>query len=267
MASELVTATTTALEGAAEHSESAIHVVLAAERLGTLWGIPITNTLITSWVVMALLIGIGIIVGSRVKLVPSRFQLVLEALVTYVYDFISDTLENRTWARRMFPLLMTLFLFIAVSNLLEFTPGIGSIGIYEHGELVPIFRSVNTDLNVTLALAIISVFAIEIAGIIAVGAWRYAGKFINFSSPLNFVVGLIELVSELSRFVSFSFRLFGNIFAGEVLLAVTAFFVPYLLPVPLMSFELFVGVVQAAVFALLTLFFVKLAITDPHAAH
>ena len=125
----------------------------------------------------------------------------------------------------------------------------------------------NSDLNVTLALAVIVVFTIEISGIIAVGLWKYAGKFINFSSPLNFIVGIIELVSELSRFVSFSFRLFGNIFAGEVLLAVAGFFVPYLLPVPLMSFELFVGIVQAAVFALLTLFFVKLAIADPHASH
>src|SRR3989344_2475897 len=125
----------------------------------------------------------------------------------------------------------------------------------------------NTLLTSWLALAIIAVFTIEIAGIVAGGFFRYAGKFLNFSSPLNFVVGIIELVSELSRFVSFSFRLFGNIFAGEVLLAVAAFFVPYVLPVPLMSFELFIGVVQAAVFALLTLFFIKLAIAEPHGSH
>jgi F-type H+-transporting ATPase subunit a len=84
---------------------------------------------------------------------------------------------------------------------------------------------------------------------------------------LNFFVGLIELVSELSRFISFSFRLFGNVFAGEVLLSVIALFVPYGLPVPLMAFELFVGFVQAAVFAMLTLFFIKLAITEPHVVH
>ena len=247
--------------------ESGIHVALAPEQVGTLFGLPITNTLLTSWAVIALLVVIAVVMGKSLKMVPSRFQTFLEALVEYVYDFISDTLEDRKWARRMFPLLMTLFLFIATSNLLEFTPGIGSIGLWKGEEFLPLFRSVNSDLNVTLALAVIVVFTIEISGIIAVGLWKYAGKFINFSSPLNFIVGIIELVSELSRFVSFSFRLFGNIFAGEVLLAVAGFFVPYLLPVPLMSFELFVGIVQAAVFALLTLFFVKLAIADPHASH
>ena len=247
--------------------ESGIHVALAPEQVGTLFGLPITNTLLTSWAVIALLVVTAVVMGKSLKMVPSRFQTFLEALVEYVYDFISDTLEDRKWARRMFPLLMTLFLFIATSNLLEFTPGIGSIGLWKGDEFLPLFRSVNSDLNVTLALAVIVVFTIEISGIIAVGLWKYAGKFINFSSPLNFIVGIIELVSELSRFVSFSFRLFGNIFAGEVLLAVAGFFVPYLLPVPLMSFELFVGIVQAAVFALLTLFFVKLAIADPHASH
>ncbi|OGG69542.1 ATP synthase F0 subunit A [Candidatus Kaiserbacteria bacterium RIFCSPHIGHO2_12_FULL_53_13] len=247
--------------------ESGIHVLLAPEQLGQLWGIPLTNTLLTSWIVIALLISIALLVGRKLQLTPGKLQTFLEMLVSFVYDYITETLESRTWARRMFPLLMTIFLFIAVSNLLEFTPGIGSIGIFHGDEFLPLFRSVNTDLNVTLALAIIAVFTIEIAGIVAVGFFRYAGKFLNFSSPLNFVVGIIELVSELSRFVSFSFRLFGNIFAGEVLLAVAAFFVPYVLPVPLMSFELFIGVVQAAVFALLTLFFIKLAIAEPHGSH
>jgi F-type H+-transporting ATPase subunit a len=177
-----------------------------------------------------------------------------------VYDFSAETLESRALARRFLPLLLTLFLFIFISNAMEFTPGIGSI-LFEG---MPLFRSVNTDLNVTLALAVIAVIVIEIAGIMALGLWRYAGKFINFSSPINFVVGIIELVSELSRFVSFSFRLFGNIFAGEVLLGVIGYFVPYFLPVPMMAFELFVGFVQAAVFPLLTLFFIKLAIAAPH---
>jgi F-type H+-transporting ATPase subunit a len=129
---------------------------------------------------------------------------------------------------------------------------------------VPLLRPVNTDLNVTLALAIIAVIAIEIIGIMALGVRRYASKFFNFSSPVNFIVGLIELVSELSRFISFSFRLFGNIFAGEVLIAVIVFFVPYILPVPLMVFETFIGIVQATVFAMLTLFFIKLARTPAH---
>jgi F-type H+-transporting ATPase subunit a len=197
----------------------------------------------------------------------------LEALFEYVYDFVAETLGSRELARKYFPLLTTIFLFIFTSNLLEFTPGIGSIGIFRSwgGEFVPLFRSVNTDLNVTLALTIIVIIVIEMAGIMTFGLFRYAGKFVNFHGHsigerlLNFVVGIIELVSELSRFISFSFRLFGNIFAGEVLLAVASYFVPYKLPVPLMAFEMFIGFIQAVVFSMLTLFFIKMAITDPHA--
>lgn len=241
--------------------------MLAPETLGTFYGVPITNTLLTSWVALAILIITAAILGSRLSYTPGRFQMLLESLVIYIRGFISETLEDDTWARRIFPLLITLFLFIATCNLIEFVPGVGSVGFFTTDGFVPLLRSVNTDLNVTLALAIIVVVAIEICGIVAVGFWRYAGKFFNFSSPLNFVIGLIEFVSEMSRFVSFSFRLFGNIFAGEVLIAVATYFAPYIVPAPLMAFETFVGFVQAAVFALLTLFFVKLAIADPHAAH
>ena len=255
----------------AAHSEGGIHIALAAERLGYFVGIPITNTLITSLVVMFLLIAIGVTAGTRVRLIPTRLQLLFEMAFEYVYDFVAQILESRELARKYFPLLMTIFLFIFVSNAIEFTPGIGSITYHNAaGETVPLLRSVNTDLNVTLALTVIVVTVIELAGVFTLGLWRYAGKFINFRGHsigerlLNFMVGLIELVSEAGRLVSFSFRLFGNIFAGEVLIAVAVFFVPYVLPVPLMAFELFVGFIQAAVFAMLTLFFIKIAITAPH---
>ena len=139
-------------------------------------------------------------------------------VISYIHDFMRETLENDKVARKYLPLLVTIFLFIATANLIEFTPGIGSIGFFEKsGEFIPLLRSVNTDLNVTLTLAIIAVIIIEFAGIATLGFFRYAGKFITFSSPLNFIVGIIELVSEVSRLISFSFRLFGNIFAGEVL--------------------------------------------------
>lgn len=266
---EHATSTAVAAEHAAPHG---IHISLAAEKIGELWGIPITNTLVTSWVAIAILLVIGITIGKRLTMIPGKFQTLVETIVTFIQDFIEETLEDKKWARRAFPLLATIFLFILVSNLIEFTPGIGSILVHTTGESgqiesVPLLRSVNTDLNVTLALAIIVVVAIEIMGIVALGFFRYAGKFFNFSSPLNFVIGLIEFVSEMSRFISFSFRLFGNIFAGEVLIAVVVFFAPYIVPVPLMAFETFVGFVQAAVFSLLTLFFIKLAIADPHASH
>ncbi len=248
-----------------------IEVILAPERLGTFFAIPITNTLLTSWVVLAILAVIAITVGKRLRMTPGRFQLLFEWLVEFIYDYVAEILESRELARTFFPYLCTIFLFIWVSNLIEFTPGIGSVGFFLSGQFIPLFRSVNTDLNVTLMLAIISFLTIEITGIVVIGAWKYAGKFVTFRGHgigdrlINFFVGIVELFSELARVVSFSFRLFGNIFAGEVLILVVTYFIPIIGPVPIMMFELFVGFVQAAIFALLTLFFIKIAIMDPHA--
>lgn len=234
-----------------------LHIAIAAEKLGTFAGLPITNTLLTTWIVMAILIIGGVFVGVHLSAKPHGVQNFLEMLFEYVLDFIAEVLGSRKMAAAFFPLLVTVFLFIWVSNWVEFFPGIGSIRFDEH----PLLRSVNTDMNVTLALAMIAFVVIEIAGIRALGVGGYLGKFFNFSSPLNFFVGVIELASELARIVSFSFRLFGNIFAGEVLIVVATAFLPLFLPVPLMAFELFVGFIQAAVFALLTLFFIKIAMT------
>ena len=238
---------------------------MAPEQLGTLWGLPITNTLLTSWVVIVVLAIIAIAIGSRVKIVPSRFQTLLEWAFGFIYDYIAEILESRDLARKFFPYLCTIFLFIFTSNILEFTPGIGSFGLVRGGEFIPLLRSVNTDLNVTLMLAILSFLVIEITGVVVIGFWKYAGKFVNFhNGVIGFIVGIIELFSEIARIIAFSFRLFGNIFAGEVLILVVVFFLPYIAPVPVMMFEIFVGFVQAAIFALLTLFFIKLAITEAH---
>ncbi|HEY4522074.1 MAG TPA: F0F1 ATP synthase subunit A [Candidatus Paceibacterota bacterium] len=253
-----------ATETAVEHTDSGIHVALAPEQIGTFAGIPITNTLVTSWIVVGVLIVVGYIIGSKVKMVPTRLQTLFEWLFGFVYDYISETLESRDLARRFFPFLVTIFLFIFTANILEFTPGIGSIGLLRGGEFVPLLRSVNTDLNVTLALAIISFLVIEVTGVLVIGAWKYAGKFLNFHSVIGFFIGIIEFFSEIARLIAFSFRLFGNVFAGEVLILVAIYFVPYALPVPLMLFEVFVGFIQAAIFTMLTLFFIKIAISDAH---
>jgi F-type H+-transporting ATPase subunit a len=244
--------------------QSGIHVVLAAEKIGSFLGVPITNTLLMSWAVLGILAFVALYIGKRVTMTPTRFQVLLEWLFGFVYDYIAETLESREMARRFFPFLTTIFLFVFTSNLLEFTPGIGSVGFFFGKEFVPLLRSVNTDLNVTLMLAILSFLVIEITGIVTIGVLKYAGKFVNFHSPIGFFVGIIELFSEIARIISFSFRLFGNIFAGEVLILVVVYFLPVVAPVPVMMFEVFVGFVQAAIFALLTLFFIKMAIAEPH---
>jgi len=245
--------------------EGGIHVAIAAEKLGEFVGIPITNTLVTSWVVIGILVMAAFLLRSKLAMVPSRFQTLVEEMVTFVYDYIAETLGSREWARKFFPLLMTIFLFIFVGNMLHFIPGIGSIQ-YNGDALL---RAPSTDLTVPLVLALISFFVIEITGILAIGFWKYAGKFLvnPIKSPLGAAVGFIELIGELVRVVSLSFRLFGNILAGEIVIAVAIYFAPYFAPVPLMMFEVFIGLLQAAVFALLTLFFIKLAIAEPHEAH
>ncbi len=250
-----------------------LSIHLAPEVLTTVFGLPITSTLLTVWLTMAVLIAVAYFGTRKLSLVPKRFQNILELLVGSVYDYIKDVLESEKLAKKFFPLIMTIFLFILAMNWIGLLPGVDSIGIHKevetHGEvvskLVPFFHPPATDLNITIAFALVAFLAIELAGVTLLGVWKYGGKFINFHSPLGFVIGLIELLSELARLISFSFRLFGNIFAGKTLLMVVMFLAtPYVLPVPLIAYEFFVGFIQAFIFAILTLYFIKIAIEEPH---
>ncbi|HEY0010379.1 MAG TPA: F0F1 ATP synthase subunit A [Candidatus Paceibacterota bacterium] len=252
---------------AAEHAGGGMHVVLKAEPVGHFLGLTLTNSLLMTWVVMAVLVIFALLFRRKIALIPGKLQAGVEWLFEGVLGYMEDVLEDAKLARRFFPLVMTIFLFVLVGNEMAFLPGVGSIGVEgEHG-LTPLFRAPGADLNFTLALAFISFFTIEIASLAILGAKSYGGKYFNFHSISGFFVGIIEIISNLGRIISFSFRLFGNIFAGEVMIVVAMFFVAYLLPVPLMAFEVFVGFIQAVVFAMLTLFFIKLAIMDPHAEH
>jgi len=245
--------------------ETGIHISLAAEQIGTFLGVPITNTMLMSFVVVAILVSLAFVVRKNLSLVPGRLQTLVETLFVGILDYMTETLENAKLARQIFPLVLTIFLFIFTANIIEFTPGIGSIGwTHPEGEFTPLLRSMNTDLNTTLALTLIAFVVIEVVGVATLGFLRYGKKFVNLSSVIGFMVGIIELFSEVARLVSYSFRLFGNIFAGEVMILVIQHFVPMVLPVPIMLFEVFVGFIQAAIFALLTLFFVKMAITEAH---
>ncbi len=244
--------------------ESGIHVVLKAEEVGSFLGFPITNSLIMTLVATALLLGFAVLFARKLALIPGKFQAGVEWLFEAVLNYMSETLEDEKMARKFFPLIMTIFLFVLVANLLAFLPGVGSILINHGGETVPLLRAPAADLNMTLALAIIAFLTIEITGVAVLGFFKYGSKYVNFSSPVNFVVGIIELLSNVGRLISFSFRLFGNVFAGEVMIAVALYFVAYLLPVPLMAFEVFVAFIQAVVFSMLTLFFIKLSIMEPH---
>jgi F-type H+-transporting ATPase subunit a len=239
-----------------------ISVVLKAEQLGSVFGFPITNSLIMAWIVMVLLIGSAYFFGRSLTLIPGKIQTAIEWAFEGAIAYMAEVLESEKLARRFFPLVASIFIFVALINEMEFLPGVGSLGLWHASEFFPLFRAPTTDLNFTLALAMIAFFTIEVTGLATLGFFKYAGKYVNLKSPIGFAVGLIEFISNLGRLVSFSFRLFGNIFAGEVMVLVAGYFLPYFLPAPLMGFEMFIGLIQALVFAMLTLFFIKLAITE-----
>lgn len=250
---------------AAEEGGEGISVHLAPYVLGHIGNMPITSTLLTSWLVMLLLIVGAFLLNRSLKTIPGKSQSIIELTIGGLYNYVVETLESEKLAKKYFPVLITIFIFLLTMNWVGLLPGVTSIGYFnEHGHLIPFLYPPATDLNIPIAFAFISMAVIEFAGIVALGAWKYGGKFINFSSPMSFVVGLIELISEIGRIVSFSFRLFGNIFAGKTLLLVAMFFVPLILPVPILLYETFVGMIQAGVFAFLTLIFIKLAVAEPH---
>lgn len=269
---------------------------LASETIAHIGSFSLRNSMLMGWIAMAvLIIGALVLKKKGVKLVPRGFQNFVEVIVGGLFDFFNTITQDEKQTRKFFPIVATIFIFVITSNWMGILPGVGSIGFYEkgheavevgieaegnvHGEegggvrdegikekevFIPYFRSGYADVNMTLALAIISVIATQIFGIISLGFFHYAGKFfVNpLKDPIGFFVGLLELISELAKMISFSFRLFGNIFAGEVLLVVIGFLAPFIAPVPFYGLELFVGFVQALVFALLTLVFMKMAVTS-----
>lgn len=238
-----------------------IHISLAPEILFHIGNfLPVTNSLFTAWIVMCVIFLLSVLIRLKIALIPGYVQSLAEITIEGLYDLFTSVIGDKT--KQFFPVLATLFLFILFMNWMGLLPGIGTIGLekIEGGkiEFIPLFRAGTADLNTTLALAIVSFLYIEYTGLQSLGL-SYLKKFFNFSNPIYFFVGILELISEFSRIVSFSFRLFGNVFAGEVLLAVIAFFVPLLVPLPFLGLELFVGFIQAMVFAMLTAVFLSLA--------
>lgn len=243
-----------------------LHISLASEELFHIGPLPVTNTLVTSWIAIIVICLIAYFGTKKQDIVPKGFQNFFESIIEGLYNLIHGITEDRKQTRQLLPLIATLILLITLSNWLGLVPGVGTIGFHEAGEFVPFLRAPNSDLNSTLALALVSVFMTQFFGIAAIGFFKYSKKFLNFSGVIPFFVGFLELVGEVAHLISFSFRLFGNVFAGEVLLAVIGYLVAYAAPVPFYFLELFVGFIQALVFALLTLVFIKTATID-HSEH
>ncbi|OGJ62045.1 ATP synthase F0 subunit A [Candidatus Peribacteria bacterium RIFCSPLOWO2_01_FULL_51_18] len=246
---------------------------LASETIFHLGSFEIRNTLIMAWLAVGVIFVIAWFARrTRYREIPGRFQTLLEMIVEGLFDFFSTVIGDRKQTRTFFPLIATIFLFLMLANWMGIFPGVGSITIPEAAEgriiNVPIFRSMNADVNMTLAIALISVVSTQLFGIAALGVMPYANKFFvaPWRDPIGSFVGILELIAELAKVISFSFRLFGNIFAGEVLLVVISFLMPYLAPIPFLGLELFVGFIQALVFSMLTAVFLKMAVTG-HGGH
>lgn len=244
------------------------HIEIAAEKLFSVFGFPITNTLINTWIIVGLLIAVSLVISRRAALVPGGFQNFFEIIVEKFLDMLEGMVGSRRKAELYVPIVVTFFIFILFSNWLGIFPGVGTIGLKEivdgKMKLVPFFRSAASDLNVTIALGTVAVFAVNVIGMTARGIGTHLHKFFNFSNPIHTFVGLLELISEFARIISFSFRLFGNIFAGEVLLIIVGFLAPFGAPLPFLMLEIFVGFVQALVFAMLTMVFISIAVAQEH---
>ena len=285
-------------------SREDIHISARAEPLACIGGarvgeacspgtiLPITNSLAMT-VLVDLLLLLVIIFGARnMQLVPRGFQNVVETVVEGFYNFALGI--DRRNVSKFFPLPATIFIFFLVANMLGLLPGVGSIGIcapeaHEAAAaepaaasssvlsglpgycgagniLIPWLRAPAADLNVTFAFALVAVFMVEFFGVQALGL-SYFTRFFNLKEgALGLFVSVIELISEISRIVSFAFRIFGNIFGGEVILIVMSFLLGYVLPLPFYGFELFVAFIQSVIFAVLTLVFMSNAVVA-HGAH
>lgn len=261
-------------------TEIKTETTLFSEQIFKVNGFPITNSLLNTWLAVFIVLIFGLLFKSKIKLVPRGLQNIVEAVVEIFFEVFDSVTGSRQKTLKYFPFILSFFVFILLNNWLGLLPGVGSIGqvISEHGEkiFVPFFRGGTADLNTTLALAAIGVVFSHIFSVTALGFWPYFNKFINIKAvleipkkfikdpsiiavnPIKFFVGLIEIVGELSKVASLSFRLFGNIFAGEVLLASMSALLAFGLPIPFMFLEIIVGLVQAFIFSVLILAYVTM---------
>ncbi len=302
-------------------------ISLKAEVVAVVLGFPVTNALIATWLTMLVLLFIAWRVNRGMKEVPSGLQNLAEMALEWIFNLCENVAGKN--ARRFFPLIATIFLFVILNNWMGLLPGYGTIGLVTHpeherpvyvfdesevgpvklgvmpsgkgaepvaasgheanppaeehsskitGNFSPFLRGASTTLTTTVALALVAVALIEYFGISALGFRPYASKFVNVKRLLkgdmmgliDVFVGVLEGIAEGARIISFGFRLFGNMFAGEVLLFIIPFLLAWFVPVLFYGLELFVGAIQALVFALLTLVFATMAATshsDTHEAH
>ena len=236
-----------------------LDITFQPEYIADILGFRVTNTLLTTFLV-TVIIAVTAVILSRSHRKPGLLLRVVRYVIFQALRLTEMVVGDKTRARRVLPLALTFFIFITTANLLALIPGfLGSFYVKTATGTVSLLRSPNSDLNTTVALALVAVIATQMFSWQHLGVRLYIRRFFDLRSPIRFFIGVFEIISESVKVLSFSFRLFGNVFAGEVLLLVVAFLAPYLVPVPFMILEIFIGVIQAFIFAMLTLSFIKTA--------
>jgi len=237
----------------------------AAETILQIGIIPITNTLLHTLMVDLLLVGGVVYINKKLTLIPHNFfQNAIESTIETFYNLTESIAKPA--ASKIFPYFMSFFLFILLANWSSLLPGIGTIGTWKHDELVPFLRGTTSDLNTTLALALVSALATHSLSIRTIGIKEYLGRYFSLN-PINLFIGILEIISEITKVISLSFRLFGNIFAGEIVILTVSSMFAFIFPLPFLMLEVIVGVVQALVFSMLTMVFMAILTTSHKQAH
>lgn len=260
---------------------------LYAEPVFHIGSFPVTNSLITSWLAVFIIVVLSISLRLSLKKVPGKLQHFFEYVLEGGLSLADQVTGSREITKKVFPVTISIFFFVLVNNWLGILP-LGGLGIIERGSegasFIPFIRSGTADVNTTIMLALVSVIASNIFGIVIIGAWKAFNKYVNLKAlgsvvtkvrkeptvlimaPVMFFVGILELVGEIAKVASLSFRLFGNVFAGEVLLLSMGALLAYGLPIPFLFLEVMVGFIQALIFSMLTLVYFTIASQD-HDAH
>jgi F-type H+-transporting ATPase subunit a len=261
---------------------TAPHVELPAEGIFHIFSFTVTNTIIASWLTIIVLVALFYAATRKMKLIPGGLQNFAEYIVEAMLNFVEGVAGEKN-SRTVFPIVATIFLYVLMNAYLALLPFFGTISFHD----VPLFRAANTDVNVPLSIALVSFVFVEfLVGLRTLGFLRYLNYFFNvgqlregFKSlfkgkikpaisgimfgVVNLFIGVLEVISHIMRVVSFTFRLFGNMTAGEILLLLVTFLVPLVVSMGVYGLELLVGVLQALIFAGLTLVFAVLAMS-PH---
>lgn len=235
-------------------------VSFAAEPIVHLGFFSVTNAFLHTIFVDTFLVGLIIAINKNISKIPGLLQNAIEIMIEGFYS-LTESVAGAN-ASRIFPYVFTFFIFILIANWTSLIPGVTVIGFYEDHKFIPFLRAATSDFNVTLALALVSAVATHVMSINIIGIKEYLSRYFSLN-PIYLFIGFLEIISEITKVISLSFRLFGNIFAGEIVLFTVSTIFAFLFPLPFLMLEVVVGLVQALVFSMLTMAFMAI-LTTPH---